>query len=453
MATYTPIQSIVITSAASSVTFSNIPQTYTDLVLIINAGNSTGNEGLELRIGNGSIDTGTNLSWTYMNGNGTSAGSGRATNISYTYAANSTTNLAGIGIVHLMNYSNTNVYKTIISKAESAYSSATVFVSTWRSTSAIDTFRVSDPSYNFTVGSTFDLYGIVSGTPYATGGNIVTTDGTYWYHAFTSTGTFTPNKTLSCDVLVIAGGASGAASYGGGGGAGGVSYLASTSLSNGTGYLATVGGGGAGASSGSAGGAGTNSSFNSSIISNGGGQGGTYSGTYNGSAGGSGGGGSMGATPGTGTSGGSSNQGSTGGATGYGNAGGGGWRSSGNANYRGGGGGGAGTAGQDAPHDGTAKATNGGNGLNTWSSWATATNTGVSGYYAGGGAGSSESISTADKGIGGLGGGGNGSLPNGGVTCTAGVVNTGSGGGADGATGGTLPNGGGSGIVIVRYPV
>ena len=36
MPTYTPLQSIVLTSSASSVTFSNIPQTYQDLVLVVN---------------------------------------------------------------------------------------------------------------------------------------------------------------------------------------------------------------------------------------------------------------------------------------------------------------------------------------------------------------------------------------------------------------------------------
>ena len=161
-ATYVPIATQTANGSVNTITFSSIPQTYTDLVLIINAGNSTGDSGAELRVGNGSIDTGTNLSWTYMQGDGSSAGSGRATNISYTYAARSNTNLAGIGIVHLMNYSNTNVYKTIISKAESPTARVQVFVSTWRSTSAIDIFRISDATYNFSTGSTFTLYGIAS---------------------------------------------------------------------------------------------------------------------------------------------------------------------------------------------------------------------------------------------------------------------------------------------------
>jgi hypothetical protein len=48
--------------------------------------------------------------------------------------------------------------------------------------------------------STFYLYGVAAlGTtpaivPYATGGDTIMTDGTYWYHTFVSSGTFTPQK-------------------------------------------------------------------------------------------------------------------------------------------------------------------------------------------------------------------------------------------------------------------
>jgi hypothetical protein len=101
--------------------------------------------------------------------------------------------------------------------------------------------------------STFYLYGVSKlGTtpaivPYATGGDTIMTDGTYWYHAFTSSGTFTPTKGLSCDVLVVAGGGAGGAELiGGGGGAGGRYCISAQSLASGTGYTVTVGAGGAG---------------------------------------------------------------------------------------------------------------------------------------------------------------------------------------------------------------
>jgi hypothetical protein len=68
---------------------------------------------------------------------------------------------------------------------------------------------------SFVQNSTFYLYGVAKlGTtpaivPYATGGDTIMTDGTYWYHTFVSSGTFTPQKAMSCDVLVVAGGGGG----------------------------------------------------------------------------------------------------------------------------------------------------------------------------------------------------------------------------------------------------
>ena len=54
-------------------------------------------------------------------------------------------------------------------------------------------------------------------SPKATGGT-VTSDSTYWYHTFTSNGTFTPSQALSCDVVVVAGGAGGGYDRAAGGG-------------------------------------------------------------------------------------------------------------------------------------------------------------------------------------------------------------------------------------------
>ena len=78
-------------------------------------------------------------------------------------------------------------------------------------------------------------------------------------------------------------------------------------------------------------------------------------------------------------------------------------------------------------------------GSNTYSVWATATNSGDSGYYAGGGAGGGGTASV----LGGAGGGGN-------ANNGPGDANTGGGGG--GNKNSTL-GAGGSGIVIIRHAV
>ena len=241
---------------------------------------------------------------------------------------------------------------------------------------------------------------------------------------------------VTVEYLVIAGGGGGGRGAnegygGGGGGAGG--YRSTSSLLNiGTQYNITVGGGGTGGSGNYA--SNMTNGINSSIIgtglsysATGGGFGATVFGT--GSSGGSGGGGG-GHYSGTGAPGGAGNAGGYSPVEGY-NGGSG--QSGGSAGA--GGGGGAGGVGANAT------TSTGGIGSNAHSTWASATSSGVSGYYAGGGGGGS-----AGSGAGGAGGGGAGQ--NGGGASASGTTNTGSGGGGNGN--GTAGGNGGSGIVILR---
>jgi hypothetical protein len=247
-----------------------------------------------------------------------------------------------------------------------------------------------------------------------------------------------PNSLLSTvEVLVVAGGGGGGFNAGAGGGAGGLIYRDSYTVSPGTAYTVTVGAGGSGRTSDvdSTSNAG-NSVFNDlTAIAGGAGcnSNGSGPGQQPPTSGGSGGGAATSSTPGSGTSG----QGFAGGA-GNGQDG---------ALRAGGGGGGAGEVGQA-----TVSSTNGGNG-GTGKYLSQFTNNGSpSGWFAGGGGGSSHYPGVTPQG--GNGGGGNGGFPNypsAGTAGVAGTANTGGGGGA-GAGGGYPGGAGGSGIVIVRYP-
>ena len=271
---------------------------------------------------------------------------------------------------------------------------------------------------------------LVPGAIVASGGTEVTSGG-YKYHTFLSSGTFTVTSAGDVEYLVIAGGGGGghggnSSNTGGGGGAGGLIHTSSATLSSGS-YTVTVGGGGAVNTNG------TNSSFNSTTA-NGGGAGGDTGGSDNGNNGGSGGGAGPDGSAGTAQSG----QGFAGGAS----------------NSRtGGGGGGAGAVGGTGTDLGLGHP--GGDGVNTYSVWATATSTGDAGYYAGGG-GSGTPAGTTLGGPGGAGGGGTGGYQ-GGTTAQRngqpGTDNTGGGGGS--AADGTdyVSAAGGSGIVIIRYTV
>ena len=69
-ATYDCIATTTLSSAQSSVTFSSISGSYTDLIIISDAILASGNDALGLRFNS---DSGSNYSYTFMYGNGTSA--------------------------------------------------------------------------------------------------------------------------------------------------------------------------------------------------------------------------------------------------------------------------------------------------------------------------------------------------------------------------------------------
>lgn len=160
-ATYEPINTQTLGSAQASVTFSSIPATYTDLVLVYEAGNS-GNiyDGTFARFNS---DTGNNYSWTYLLGNGSTAISGRESNVARTGAGASGAS-RGMSILNIMNYSNTTTYKTILNRRSVVDASGYTVgaeVGLWRSTAAISTVLLFVQSgTNFDAGSTFTLYGI-----------------------------------------------------------------------------------------------------------------------------------------------------------------------------------------------------------------------------------------------------------------------------------------------------
>jgi len=158
--TYKPIATQTLGSN-TTVTFSSIPQTYTDLILVIN-GLSNVNEGAEYQVGNGSVDTGTNYSRTRIMGDKTTASTFRATGQDRFLCDGFSTSFsyASMQIVHFMGYSNTSTYKTVLFRGNSTKTYLLAQVGLWRSTSAINTIKVSGYSGNLGSGTTVTLYGI-----------------------------------------------------------------------------------------------------------------------------------------------------------------------------------------------------------------------------------------------------------------------------------------------------
>jgi hypothetical protein len=446
---YILLERTELNASAASVTFANIPQTgYTDLKIVASARTTSSNtvEGSTITL-NGS----NTYSGRYLQGDGSSATSGSQSivNTMLFTGATATSNTFGNSEMYIPNYLGTTQKSFSgdgVSENNATQSFAGLFAGLATLTSAITTITIAgNASGSFVAGSTFSLYGIAAvGTtpviaPKAYGGNRIDNDGTYWYHTFTSSGTFTPQTGLTADVLVVAGGGGGSYYHGSGAGAGGLLTFTSQALTSTT-YNCTVGAGGSGTTAGSAN-TGSDSQFGALTLVKGGGGGQVYD-VGNGVNGGSGSGATSSSTNRTGGSP-TSGQGFaggdvTGGLTGF---------------YPNAGGGGAGAVGGSIT-SGSQAGGSGGIGLTnaTLNAFGAATTTGQlsSGnyYYAGGGG--AGSFGGGGTGAGGLGGGGAGSAGTG----TAGTVNTGGGGGAGGSTNpANLGGAGGSGIIIVRYPI
>ena len=158
--TMTPIATTTLGSANSTITFSSISASYTDLVLVINAFATSSTDYIQIRINS---DTGTNYSNTAVYGDGTSALSSRVSNQTFGYLS-WTQNIAANGrivIASFQNYSNTTTYKTWLNRSSDAAYGTDAIVGLWRSTSAITTLEIKRTSGgNFNSGSTFTLYGI-----------------------------------------------------------------------------------------------------------------------------------------------------------------------------------------------------------------------------------------------------------------------------------------------------
>jgi hypothetical protein len=159
--TYEPIASTTLVSTAATVTFSSISGAYTDLILVMNAADTTSNANAWMNINS---DTGSNYSRTNLLGDGSTGSSTSAANQAFLYL----TPLIGTGtdfgtnwIVQFMNYSNTTTYKTILYRANQASGGVVLVAGLWKSTSAINSLDIKNQGTAWKTGSTFTLYGIL----------------------------------------------------------------------------------------------------------------------------------------------------------------------------------------------------------------------------------------------------------------------------------------------------
>ena len=164
--TYTLIDSVTLTSSASSVTFSSISATGKgDLVAVwdVLSASGSGTIQCENRF-NG--DTGTNYNQVQMAGNGTStssAASSSQTRLRLFSGVRLTETIRALFILQINDFSATDKHKSALGRGSGTNDELTAGAGRWASTSAITSVTIQPTTaVSFAAGSTFHLYQIVS---------------------------------------------------------------------------------------------------------------------------------------------------------------------------------------------------------------------------------------------------------------------------------------------------
>jgi hypothetical protein len=159
--TYRPLANITLGTAASSVTFSSIPATFRDLVVVLLGEGSTTLEG-RIRL-NG--DTGSNYTYVRMSGDGSavsSAAPAAGTSGFLSSVAKATTTVPLQMTINIMDYSATDKHKTIVSRANQSANGSEGLANRWANTAAVTSVAILTSTGNWAVGTRVALYGIVS---------------------------------------------------------------------------------------------------------------------------------------------------------------------------------------------------------------------------------------------------------------------------------------------------
>jgi hypothetical protein len=160
---YESIASVAGNGSATSLTFSSIPSTYKHLQI---RGLAYDGQGSNIRLQFNS-DTGSNYSFHYLRGSGSSAtasGSATQTYIDYVGRAENNASIYGVSIIDIHDYASTTKNKT--TKTFFGYDSnggGIVYLTSglWMSTSAISSISlINAGGFAFNTSSSFALYGI-----------------------------------------------------------------------------------------------------------------------------------------------------------------------------------------------------------------------------------------------------------------------------------------------------
>ena len=152
--TYVPLGTVTLGSAANSVTFSSIPATYRDLIVVITGGASIASYA-GLQFNSSTTDYSSVDARFEVNGVYSTAGSFGWIPQRYTATANNAT------IYQIFDYAQTDKHKTALVRSGAATSAVNMGVGRWAVTDAITSVRCQmEGARTWNTGSTFALYGI-----------------------------------------------------------------------------------------------------------------------------------------------------------------------------------------------------------------------------------------------------------------------------------------------------
>jgi hypothetical protein len=160
--TYEPIATTTLGSATTTITFSSIPATYTDLRLVLVARAVSTSISVDVRFNS---DSGSNYSKTILYGDGTAAQSGRTTSqtqIGTNYGSAFDATNPGLLTMDLFSYAG-STNKTVLFTVDNDLNGSGETqrtVALWRNTSAINTIAMISSANQFKIGTTATLYGI-----------------------------------------------------------------------------------------------------------------------------------------------------------------------------------------------------------------------------------------------------------------------------------------------------
>jgi hypothetical protein len=156
--TYTALANVTLGSNTTSVTFSSIPQTYRDLILVCQV-QSASSQGADYLYFN-SDTTQANYSWLRVQWDGSSPSQATGSDASVGDISASSPNTV---IMNIFDYSATDKHKSRLVKTTNTNAISLVYTSRWANTAGVTSLSYdSATGGQFVSGSTFALYGVIA---------------------------------------------------------------------------------------------------------------------------------------------------------------------------------------------------------------------------------------------------------------------------------------------------